>query len=107
MMSGSWMRVTAFNQIHAADPYQPAGYALWRLGAEDPTVLPLLGRPYNAPAPNGLHAIPTTDDVDFDGNGEILRVEANPTPGLRSFEIEKGTGDIVDESYTRPAHQLL
>jgi len=91
--------VTAFNQIHAADPYQPAGYALWRLGTEDPSVMPLLGRPYNAPAPNGLHAIPTTDDVDFDGDGEILRVEANPTQGLRSFEIEKGTGDIVDESY--------
>ena len=91
--------VTAFNEIHAADAYQPAGYALWRLGAEDPSVLPLLGRNYNAPAPNGLHAIPTTDDVDFDGNGEVLRVEANPTQGLRSFEVEKSTGDIVDESY--------
>ena len=91
--------VTAFNQIHAADPYQPAGYALWHLGAEDPSVLPLLGRPYNAPAPNSLHAIPTTDDVDFDGDGELLRVEANPTQGLRSLEIEKGTGDIVDEAY--------
>jgi cellulose synthase/poly-beta-1,6-N-acetylglucosamine synthase-like glycosyltransferase/peptidoglycan/xylan/chitin deacetylase (PgdA/CDA1 family) len=91
--------VTAFNEIHAADLYQPAGYALWRLGAEDPSMLPLLGRPYNAPAPNNLHAIPTTDDVDFDGNGEILRVEANPTQGLRSFEVEKDTGDIVDESY--------
>jgi len=91
--------VTAFNQIHAADPYQPAGYALWHLGTEDPSVLPLLGRPYNAPAPNSLHAIPTTDDVDFDGDGEVLRVEANPTQGLRSLEIEKGTGDIVDEAY--------
>ena len=28
--------VTVFNQIHAADPYRPAGYALWRLGLEDP-----------------------------------------------------------------------
>ena len=25
--------VTAFNEIHAADTYRPAGYALWRLGA--------------------------------------------------------------------------
>ncbi len=30
--------VTAFNEIHAADIYQPAGYALWRLGSEDPSV---------------------------------------------------------------------
>ncbi len=90
--------VTAFNEIHAADPYQPAGYALWRLGAEDPSVLPLLGRPYGATAPNGLHVIPTTDDVDFDGNGEVLRVEANPTQGLRSFEVEKAPAI----SWTKP-----
>ena len=44
--------VTAFNEIHAADPYQPAGYALWRLGSGGShRVLPLLGRPYDAPAP--------------------------------------------------------
>jgi cellulose synthase/poly-beta-1,6-N-acetylglucosamine synthase-like glycosyltransferase/peptidoglycan/xylan/chitin deacetylase (PgdA/CDA1 family) len=92
--------VTAYNEIHDADAYQPAGYAVWRLGAEDPSVFPLLGRPYNAPAPNSLHTIPITDDVDFDGNGEVLRVEANPTKGLRSFEVEKKTGAIVDESYT-------
>ena len=30
--------VTAFNQIHAADPYRPAGYALWKLGYEDPSI---------------------------------------------------------------------
>ncbi len=35
--------VTVFNQIHAADQYRPAGYALWRLGSEDPTVVPLDG----------------------------------------------------------------
>ncbi|HET9573094.1 MAG TPA: glycosyl hydrolase family 18 protein, partial [Methyloceanibacter sp.] len=26
---------TAYNEIHAADAYQPAGYAVWRLGSED------------------------------------------------------------------------
>ena len=40
--------VTAFNEIHAADIYQPAGYALWRLGSEDPSVWSVLGRPYGA-----------------------------------------------------------
>ncbi len=91
--------VTAYNEIHDADAYRPAGYALWRLGAEDPSMLPLLGRPYDAPAPTGLRTIPITDDVDFDGDGEVLRVEANPTRGRRSFEVEKKTGAIVDESY--------
>ena len=92
---------TVFNQIHAADPYRPAGYALWRLGTEDPTVLPLLGQTYGRPAPANLNYIAAdTENVDLDGTeGEILRVEANPQPGFRDLKIEQGTGDIVDERY--------
>jgi len=41
---------TAYNQIQAAEFYRPAGYALWRLGAEDPAVWAVLGRPHDAPA---------------------------------------------------------
>jgi len=93
--------VTAYNQIHAADPYQPAGYALWKLGSEDPSTWDVLGRKYGAPAANGLHNIPTSQDVDFEGEGEILQVEARPTPGTRSLDIDRDTGDIDDESYTK------
>jgi cellulose synthase/poly-beta-1,6-N-acetylglucosamine synthase-like glycosyltransferase/peptidoglycan/xylan/chitin deacetylase (PgdA/CDA1 family) len=90
---------TVFNQIHAADPYRPAGYALWKLGTEDPSILPLLGRRYDAPAPSDLNTIPTNDDVDFDGYGEILRVESDPTTGVRALDMDKTTGDINDETY--------
>jgi hypothetical protein len=38
--------ITAFNEIHAADVYRPAGYAVWRLGSEDPSIWSVLGRPY-------------------------------------------------------------
>ena len=92
--------VTAFNQIHAADPYQPAGYALWRLGTEDPSVFAMFGQRYNAPAPKSLTTIPTDDDVDFDGEGEVLRVESGPTTGGRKIEVDPATGDIDDETYT-------
>ncbi len=93
--------VTAYNQIHAADPYQPAGYALWKLGSEDPSSWTVIGRKYGAPAPSGLRDIPTSQDVDFEGEGEILQVEADPSPGTRSLDIDKDTGDIDDESYTK------
>ena len=43
--------VTAFNEIHAADAYRPAGYALWRLGSEDASVWSVLQRSYGAPPP--------------------------------------------------------
>ena len=79
--------VTAFNQIHAADPYQPAGYALWRLGTEDPTVLPLLGRPYERPAPEEpeKHRRRHRRCRSRRHEGEILRVEADPQPGIREL----------------------
>jgi cellulose synthase/poly-beta-1,6-N-acetylglucosamine synthase-like glycosyltransferase/peptidoglycan/xylan/chitin deacetylase (PgdA/CDA1 family) len=92
--------VTAFNQIHAADPYRPAGYGLWKLGSEDPSILPLMGRAYDASAPESLKYIANNiEDVDFDGEGEILRVEADPAIGARSMTIERSTGDVVDEHY--------
>jgi hypothetical protein len=92
--------VTAYNEIHAADIYQPAGYAVWRLGSEDPSLWSVMGQPYGAPAPDGLKTIAADDDVDFEGNGEILRVGARPAPGARDVEIDPNTGDIDDESYT-------
>jgi cellulose synthase/poly-beta-1,6-N-acetylglucosamine synthase-like glycosyltransferase/peptidoglycan/xylan/chitin deacetylase (PgdA/CDA1 family) len=92
---------TAFNEIHAADVYAPAGYALWRLGTEDPSIWDVMGRPYGSPAPAGLQDIPISDDIDFEGQGEILRVDANPSTGTRRLELDPQTGDIDDENYTR------
>ena len=95
---------TVFNQIHAADVYEPAGYALWRLGTEDPSVWSVFGRNYAAPAPPGLRNIPISDDsdnIDFEGQGEILHVDGNPSAGMRHIELDPQTGDIDDETYTR------
>jgi cellulose synthase/poly-beta-1,6-N-acetylglucosamine synthase-like glycosyltransferase/peptidoglycan/xylan/chitin deacetylase (PgdA/CDA1 family)/spore germination protein YaaH len=92
---------TVFNQVHSADVFQPMGYALWKIGSEDPTIWSVLGRPYGAPAPAALKQIPTSEDVDFEGEGEILRVIASPTPGMRSFETDPQSGDIADETYTK------
>ncbi|HEX3810882.1 MAG TPA: glycosyltransferase [Rhizomicrobium sp.] len=93
--------VTAFNQIHAADVFQPAGYALWRLGSEDPSIWTVMGKPYNSPAPLTLNRIPVVEDIDFEGEGELLHVDAEPTPGTRKFEADRQTGDIDDETYTK------
>ncbi|MBI1330630.1 MAG: glycosyltransferase [Alphaproteobacteria bacterium] len=93
--------VTAYNEIRAADPYQPAGYAIWRLGSEDPSIWSVMGRKYGEAAPATLHNIPTIEDIDFEGSGEMLRVEAHPQSGARTFEVDRDTGDIDDETYTK------
>jgi cellulose synthase/poly-beta-1,6-N-acetylglucosamine synthase-like glycosyltransferase/peptidoglycan/xylan/chitin deacetylase (PgdA/CDA1 family) len=92
--------VTAFNQIHAADPYQPAGYGFWRLGMEDPSISALLQQPYNQPAPQSLRHIAADEFPYSPGQGEILWVEFNPTAGSRDLNFDVRTGDIVDEHYT-------
>ncbi len=93
--------VTAYNEIHAADPYQPAGYAVWKLGAEDPSIWTVMGRGYGALPPKILDNINIGEDIDYEGQGEILRVEAEPSPGTRTIETDPVTGDINDETYTR------
>ena len=93
--------VTAYNQVHAADAYRPAGYAVWRLGSEDPSIWSVVGKPYGSPAPDSLHNIPVVEDIDFEGQGEIFSVEAHPQSGAREFEIDKEFGDIDDENYTK------
>jgi cellulose synthase/poly-beta-1,6-N-acetylglucosamine synthase-like glycosyltransferase/peptidoglycan/xylan/chitin deacetylase (PgdA/CDA1 family)/spore germination protein YaaH len=92
---------TAFNEIHAADDYRPAGYALWRLGSEDPSIWSVMGRAYGAPPPDELRNIDTAKDVDIEGSGGILRVADSPQTGTRTFETDDRFGDIVDETYTR------
>jgi len=94
--------ITAFNQIHAADAYRPAGYGFWRLGMEDPSILPLLGRPYNLPAPPSLRHIAPDEAFGSGtaGQGEILWVESDPTAGARDLTFDVATGDIVDSRYT-------
>ena len=92
--------VTAFNEIHAADAYQPAGYAFWRLGSEDPSIWSVMARPYGASAPEALHRIGQSQDVDLEGNGGILAIQDQPREGERTFETDQ-EGDIVSESYTK------
>jgi cellulose synthase/poly-beta-1,6-N-acetylglucosamine synthase-like glycosyltransferase/peptidoglycan/xylan/chitin deacetylase (PgdA/CDA1 family) len=91
--------ITAFNEIEAGDAYRLAGYALWRVGSEDPSVWSVLGQPYGAPPPDGLREIGTSQDTDFEGQGEILHVREMPAPGKRAFDIDHDTGQIVEETY--------
>ncbi len=102
--------VTAYNEIHASDIYRPAGYALWRLGSEDPSVWQVLGRIAMARRRSAEHLrrSRSAGDIDYEGQGEFLRVEADPTVGTRKLEIDPTTGDIDDENYTRlPTNYII
>jgi cellulose synthase/poly-beta-1,6-N-acetylglucosamine synthase-like glycosyltransferase/peptidoglycan/xylan/chitin deacetylase (PgdA/CDA1 family)/spore germination protein YaaH len=93
--------VTAYNHVRAADKYRPAGYALWRLGAEDPSIWQVLPRSYGASPPSTLETITPTSDVSFIGRGELLQIAAEPSPGSRSFKTDEANATITAEAYTK------
>jgi cellulose synthase/poly-beta-1,6-N-acetylglucosamine synthase-like glycosyltransferase/spore germination protein YaaH/peptidoglycan/xylan/chitin deacetylase (PgdA/CDA1 family) len=90
---------TLFNQIKVADGFRPMGYALWRMGGEDQLDWQVLRHEYGQVKSDGLEVLNPGVDVDFDGSGEVLRVESIPTPGRRSLEIDSDTGLISGENY--------
>jgi peptidoglycan-N-acetylglucosamine deacetylase len=89
--------VTAYNQIKSAQDYKPAGYALWRLGSEDPSLWKIFGSDKTITT-EGLQDIKYGYDVDFEGNGEILQVVAEPRDGVREIKTD-ADGSISSEIY--------
>ncbi len=78
---------TAWNQLSTAVGLGARGVALWRLGAEDPTLWNVIGS-REVPNPvRDLAAIAPGYDVEFNGNGEILRVTSRPTLGERVIGV--------------------
>ncbi len=87
--------------MRAADVFRPKGYALWRLGSEDPSIWSLLGRPYNAEIPAELKTIVPGSDIDIEGQGEILNIAAEPANGARTFETDDTQRLITSETFTK------
>jgi len=89
---------TAYNQLQAAKPYGVAGFALWRLGSEDPSLWNVFGAGGKVGSPDDLATIKYGYDVDFQGTGEILQVIAQPQDGIR--DLKTGPDDeISSETY--------
>ena len=91
--------VTAFNQMRAASGYHCAGFALWRLGSEDPSVWSVFGTDEPNPSPDRLRRIAYGYEVDFEGTGELLDVKASPHDGTRGLSVDTTSGFITSESY--------
>ena len=91
--------VTALNQMRAAQSLGIKTFALWRLGSEDRSLWRIWDIPGEAGAENKLKDVPPGQDVDMEGNGEILRIEARPADGQRSITLDPKTGIITDQSF--------
>ncbi len=91
--------VTALNEMRAAQTLGIQTFALWRLGAEDRSLWRVWDMPGEANASERLKDVPPGQDVDMEGSGEILHIEARPTNGARDLTIDQKTGLIDGETF--------
>ncbi|MED1408323.1 MULTISPECIES: glycosyltransferase [Bacillus] len=91
--------VTLYNQVKIAMNNNAKGFALWRLGAEDPTIWKVLKNPIEVQNNHdALHKIASLDEVNYSGQGEILQIENERKNGLRDYKVDKN-GYFTDEVY--------
>ena len=91
--------VTALNHMRAAQTLGIKTFALWRLGGEDRSLWRIWDVPGDAGSADKLKDVPPGQDVDMEGQGEILRIEARPTHGTRDLTIDPNTRLITDENF--------
>ena len=91
--------VTAFNQVKAASRLGPHGYALWRLGSEDPGVWEVFNKPaaLDQGIAEKLQVLSFGYDLDYEGKGEILRVVGTPENGERSIGYDSDAGLLTED----------
>ncbi len=104
-----WMldAASTYNQLQVARHRGTAGVALWYMGAEDPGVWDVIGsstieRDRGDDIDKGLLAglhYGQSSEVEFEGEGELLQIEAAPSDGNRAIRRDPASGFIVGESY--------
>jgi cellulose synthase/poly-beta-1,6-N-acetylglucosamine synthase-like glycosyltransferase/peptidoglycan/xylan/chitin deacetylase (PgdA/CDA1 family)/spore germination protein YaaH len=96
----------SWNQMQVLSRMGINSVALWRLGSEDPGFWNTL-KSWNAGARAGRAAgarpdlghISESTNADVEDNGEILRIDATPTPGQRAVSFDPRSNLITGEQY--------
>jgi len=90
--------VTALNQMRAARSLGISTFALWRLGSEDRALWKIWDSPWEQDAPSKLSVVAPGQDVDIEGDGDILRIESEPSPGTRDITVD-ASGLVTNEVF--------
>ncbi|MGA8762088.1 MAG: polysaccharide deacetylase family protein, partial [Candidatus Sulfotelmatobacter sp.] len=91
--------VTALNHMRAAQTLGIQTFALWRLGGEDRSLWRVWDVPGDAGATDKVRDVPPGQDVDMEGQGEILRIEDRPSHGTRELTVDANSKLITDEIF--------
>ena len=89
--------VTALNELRASRQMGISTFALWRLGIEDGSLWSVWDHPSAKEAPHQLAVVPPGNDVDTEGEGDILRIISRPQTGRRTVNMDADNFTITDE----------
>src|SRR5919198_2822323 len=91
---GVWFldAITFLNQLRDVRDEKAGGFALYRLGSEDPAIWDALNAPRDFKFDNqtrqALELIKSTDTITDVGDGEIVTVDEDRTDGLRKLAVD-------------------
>src|SRR5437879_4066583 len=84
--------VTFLNQLRAVREQKAGGFALYRLGSEDPAIWDALSVPRDFRLDNqtrqSLELIKSTDTIADVGDGEIVTVDEDRSDGMRKLAVD-------------------
>ncbi|MBC2664953.1 glycosyltransferase [Novosphingobium flavum] len=92
--------VASWNEMQQLRRMGIESVGLWRLGSEDPGFWTALADWRAKHRTTSLETISEAENADVEGQGEILRVAAAPTPGKRAITFDsRGSGLIRAERF--------
>jgi cellulose synthase/poly-beta-1,6-N-acetylglucosamine synthase-like glycosyltransferase/spore germination protein YaaH/peptidoglycan/xylan/chitin deacetylase (PgdA/CDA1 family) len=95
--------VTVLNELRAARQLGLQTFALWRLGEEDPSMWNIWDHPSDPAALQALRTVQPGNDVDLEGDGDILRITGLPQPGKRTVDVDTDESDprkkLIDDEH--------
>ena len=95
--------VSTFDEMMTTDQLGSVrGFALWRLGSEDPSVWNIFDSHavLDSQSVDKLKTVEYGYDVDYEGSGEILQVTSSPQVGKRTLIWDPNSGLITAENVT-------
>ena len=92
---------TAYNEMRVGQALGVAGHAIWRLGAEDPSLWNVVTVEGGVLSPDSLRRMPPGYDAEFNGTGEILQITAFPQDGRRNVHVDAGSGYVAGQTLVR------
>ena len=96
--------VTALNQMRAARDLGISTFVLWRLGSEDRALWKVRDKPRSPDAIGKLRVVDPGQDVDIEGEGDILHIASEPSPGTRDLTVD--SSGLVTNEIPRAAKSL-